>query len=105
MTVGFGWTFIIDGLSYVAVLAGARLLRTYRGYRPYSPDHLPVIGEDPRTSGLWHATGHEGAGIGLSVGTAKLLVQAMTGQPTELPLTPFAPDRPTLAPAPTGVPT
>ena len=28
---------------------------------------------------LWHAGGHEGAGIGLSVGTAKLLTQALSG--------------------------
>lgn len=28
MTVGFGWTFIIDGLSYVAVLVGLAMMRT-----------------------------------------------------------------------------
>ncbi len=28
MTVGFGWTFIIDGLSYVAVLAGLAMMRS-----------------------------------------------------------------------------
>ena len=40
-----------------------------------------------------HASGHEGAGIGLSVGTAKLLAQALGGKPRDLDLTPFAPDR------------
>ena len=80
------------------------VMRTYLGFRPYCPDHLPVIGEDPNAPGLWHATGHEGAGIGLSVGTAKLLVQAMTGQVTDLALTPFAPDRHSLQPAHAGDP-
>ncbi|GAB04431.1 FAD-dependent oxidoreductase [Gordonia amarae] len=111
--VGFDKTPSLPAIREIAAkalrlypsLRQVSVMRTYLGFRPYCPDHLPVIGEDPRTPGLWHATGHEGAGIGLSVGTAKLLVQAMTGQPTELPLTPFAPDRPTLAPAPTGVPT
>lgn len=28
LTVGFGWTFVIDGLSYVAVLAGLAMMRT-----------------------------------------------------------------------------
>ena len=28
MTVGFGWTFLIDGLSYVAVLVGLLMMRT-----------------------------------------------------------------------------
>ncbi|WP_341350949.1 FAD-dependent oxidoreductase [Nocardioides convexus] len=69
------------------------MLRSYLGFRPYCPDHLPVIGPDPRAPGLWHAAGHEGAGIGLSVGTAKVLVQTMTGEVPELDLAPFAPAR------------
>jgi D-hydroxyproline dehydrogenase subunit beta len=68
-------------------------MRSYLGFRPYCPDHLPVIGEDRRAPGLWHASGHEGAGIGLSVGTAKLLTQALVGTPTDLDLSPFAPER------------
>ena len=48
------------------VLRDASLIRAYAGFRPYCPDHLPVIGPDPRAPGLWHACGHEGAGIGLS---------------------------------------
>ncbi|WP_308013853.1 NAD(P)/FAD-dependent oxidoreductase [Streptantibioticus parmotrematis] len=79
-------------------LASALALRTYFGFRPYCPDHLPVIGPDPRAPGLWHACGHEGAGIGLSVATGKLLAQGMTGRDTELDLTPFAPDRFATAP-------
>lgn len=77
-------------------LAEVSILRSYLGFRPYCLDHLPVIGDDPRAPGLWHAAGHEGAGIGLSVGTAKLLVQAITGQQTDLDLRAFACDRPTL---------
>jgi glycine/D-amino acid oxidase-like deaminating enzyme len=75
------------------VLAGARLLRTYRGYRPYCPDHLPVIGEDARLPGLLHACGHEGAGIGLAAGTGRLVAQVLTGAVPDLDLTPFRPHR------------
>jgi glycine/D-amino acid oxidase-like deaminating enzyme len=74
-------------------LAQVALMRSYVGFRPYCPDHLPVIGPDPRAPGLSHAAGHEGAGIGLSVGSAKLLVQALIGQRPELDLAPFAPER------------
>ncbi|TDC59714.1 FAD-dependent oxidoreductase, partial [Streptomyces hainanensis] len=56
-------------------------------------DHLPVIGPDPRLPGLWHACGHEGAGIGLSAGTGHLLAQALTGADPTLDLAPFAPER------------
>lgn len=74
-------------------LAGLRIMRSYHGFRPYCPDHLPAIGEDARLPGLWHACGHEGAGIGLSVGTGHLIAQALTGQQPSLDLTPFAPAR------------
>lgn len=74
-------------------LAGVTLLRSYAGFRPYSPDHLPVVGPDTRLKGLWHATGHEGAGIGLSAGTAKLISQAMAGEVTDIDMAPFSPAR------------
>ena len=65
-----------QAVALFPMLRNAKAMRSYLGFRPYCPDHLPVIGEDPRAPGLWHAAGHEGAGIGLSVGTAKLLAQA-----------------------------
>ncbi|WP_052280612.1 NAD(P)/FAD-dependent oxidoreductase [Nocardia vulneris] len=75
-------------------LADVAIMRAYGGFRPYVDDHLPVIGPDPRLPGLWHATGHEGAGIGLSVGTAELICAALTGGPDHPDLAAFAVDRP-----------
>ncbi|CAL9639626.1 Hydrogen cyanide synthase subunit HcnC [Streptomyces sp. enrichment culture] len=74
-------------------LSGVRAVRTYAGFRPYLPDHLPAIGPDPRAPGLLHACGHEGAGIGLATGTGRLIARVLTGQAPELDLTPFRPDR------------
>ena len=84
-------------------LAEAAVLRAYGGFRPFVPDHLPVIGPDPRLSGLWHATGHEGAGIGLSVGTAELVRDLMTGAEPAVAATPFAVDRASLRPYGKGI--
>lgn len=75
------------------VLADVRVLRAYRGFRPYLPDHLPAIGADPRAPGLYHACGHEGAGIGLAPATGLLIARQLTGERTELDLAPFRPDR------------
>jgi glycine/D-amino acid oxidase-like deaminating enzyme len=74
-------------------LAEVNLLRSYLGFRPYCPDHLPVIGPDPRVPGLVHACGHEGAGIGLSAATGHLIAQTLTGATPDLDLAPFRPDR------------
>ncbi|QIS03175.1 FAD-dependent oxidoreductase [Nocardia brasiliensis] len=76
------------------MLADVAIMRAYGGFRPYVDDHLPVIGPDPRLPGLWHATGHEGAGIGLSVGTAELIHAALTGDRDGTELAAFTVDRP-----------
>lgn len=82
-----------NAISLFPFLRDVKIMRHYHGFRPYCPDHLPVIGHDERAPGLWHAAGHEGAGIGLSVGTGKLLAQALAGQTADLDLEPFAPHR------------
>lgn len=76
-------------LRLFPALADATVMRAYGGFRPYVPDHLPVIGPDPRLPGLWHASGHEGAGIGLSVGTARLLCDLMLERTPPIPAEPF----------------
>lgn len=103
--VGFDDTIQVDVLRALArkairlfpLLANVNVMRAYGGFRPYTPDHLPVIGADPRIPGLWHAAGHEGAGIGLAVATGRLLAELMTGREPHLDPTPFRVDRRGLA--------
>ena len=80
---------VVRGLAAQAVrlfpvLADVSLLRVYRGFRPYCPDHLPVIGPDPRVPGLLHACGHEGAGIGLAPATGALIADLLAGRAPEV---------------------
>jgi glycine/D-amino acid oxidase-like deaminating enzyme len=104
--VGFDGRLRVDALQEIAAkavrlfpfLADAAVMRSYGGFRPYMPDHLPVIGEDPRLPGLWHATGHEGAGVGLSLATAEMIRDRMLGIPTALDSAPFALSRASLVP-------
>lgn len=99
--VGFDKSFdprVIAAMAAKAIalfpfLSRTKALRSYFGFRPYCPDHLPVIGADPRAPGLWHACGHEGAGIGLSVGTGALIAAGLNGIAPALDLSPFAPER------------
>ncbi|MER6472538.1 NAD(P)/FAD-dependent oxidoreductase [Streptomyces collinus] len=83
----------VGAIGLFPFLERVRALRTYAGFRPYLPDHLPAIGPDPRLPGLYHACGHEGAGIGLSTGTGLLIAQALTGKTPDLDLAPFRPER------------
>lgn len=80
-------------ISLFPVLADIQLLRAYRGFRPYAPDHLPVIGADKNITGLWHAAGHEGAGIGLAPATGDLIAAQITGRTPFMDPSAFSPDR------------
>jgi glycine/D-amino acid oxidase-like deaminating enzyme len=99
--VGFDRTLsvpVIRQLAQQAVelfpfLEKVNLMRVYRGFRPYSPDHLPVIGADPRLAGVVHACGHEGAGIGLAPGTGELVAALICGSAFAVKPEPFAPER------------
>jgi len=86
-------TLAAQAVRLFPVLAGVRAIRFYRGFRPYCPDHLPVIGPDSRLPGLLHACGHEGAGVGLAPATGYLIAQIATGKEAPVPLAPFDPGR------------
>lgn len=86
----------VKALRIFPFLAGASVMRSYGGFRPYMPDHLPVIGADHRTDGLWHASGHEGAGIGLSLATAEIIAADMLRRTPPIDPAPFRLDRASL---------
>jgi glycine/D-amino acid oxidase-like deaminating enzyme len=102
--VGFDETGTLPALAEIAAkatrlfpfLADVQLLRTYAGFRPFAPDHLPVIGPDARVEGLFHASGHEGAGIGLAPATAALIVHHVLGVAAPFDPEPFLHTRPSL---------
>ncbi|WP_370417179.1 NAD(P)/FAD-dependent oxidoreductase [Streptomyces sp. QH1-20] len=99
--VGFDRSLSVEVLRRLAegatalfpVLAKARAIRTYAGFRPYLPDHLPAIGADPGVPGLLHACGHEGAGIGLAPATGLIVARLMTGERPPMDIRPFLPGR------------
>jgi D-hydroxyproline dehydrogenase subunit beta len=80
-------------VALVPFLRDVRAIRAYTGYRPACADHLPVIGPDPLVAGLFHATGHEGAGIGLAPATAELLTALVDGAAPPVDPAPFSPAR------------
>ena len=70
---------------------GLRVASAWAGLRPWLPDGLPAIGRSQ--TGIWVATGHEGAGVGLGPITGELIAAAISGERLPLDLTPFDPDR------------
>jgi glycine/D-amino acid oxidase-like deaminating enzyme len=68
-------------------------VRTWTGFRAATPDKLPLIGPWPRDKSLFLATGHEGLGITTSLGTARILVDQITGAKPAIPIEPYLPSR------------
>ena len=85
--------------AFIPGLADLTAVRTWTGFRPATPDKLPLIGAWPDTPGLWIAAGHEGLGITTSLGTAAILADLVGGRPPAIDAAPFAPDRAAMAEA------
>lgn len=80
--------------QFFPALGEMRAQRTWVGFRPTTPDKLPLIGRWPTLPDLWIATGHEGLGITMAPGTADLIVAGLLGRDPAVDPTPFLPDRP-----------
>jgi glycine/D-amino acid oxidase-like deaminating enzyme len=78
--------------DYLPGLASLHALRAWTGFRPATPDKLPLVGEwEP---GLWVAAGHEGLGVTTAPGTARLVADLALGRTPPIDAAPFAPRRP-----------
>jgi glycine oxidase len=97
---GFEKSVTVEGLHRILslsmeicpTLASAPVQETWAGLRPYTDDHLPILGAGP-LPGLFLATGHFRNGILLAPLTARLMAQVVLGEPPSVDLAPFRFDR------------
>jgi len=80
-------------IEFLPGLARLSALRTWTGFRPATPDNLPLVGAWPQTEGLWIAAGHEGLGVTTSLGTARLIADAILGKTSPIDPGPYLPTR------------
>jgi D-hydroxyproline dehydrogenase subunit beta len=79
--------------EYMPALGSMSAVRVWTGFRAATPDKLPLIGPCPGYKSVFLATGHEGLGITTSLGTARLLVDQVTGMKPEIAVEPYLPSR------------
>jgi glycine/D-amino acid oxidase-like deaminating enzyme len=79
--------------EFMPGLADLMAIRVWAGFRPATPDKLPLIGKWPTVEGLYIATGHEGLGIATSQGTAALLAAEIVGKVPEIDPAPYRAER------------
>lgn len=98
-----GWEAAIDrtmlgrmierAISFMPALANASVIRAWTGFRPATPDKLPLIGPSEDVEDVWVAAGHEGLGIMTALGTGELLADLILGRTPAIDPAPFSPGR------------
>jgi D-hydroxyproline dehydrogenase subunit beta len=78
---------------YLPVLESLNIIRCWTGFRPCTPDSLPLIGPWPPMPGVFIAAGHEGLGITTSLATGKMLAAHVCNQAIEIDLAPYLASR------------
>ena len=72
---------------------GPELVEEWYGWRPMTPDDLPILGRAPRIDNLVLATGHGMLGVTMSAATGQLVADLVCGRTPALDLAPFDPAR------------
>ncbi|MGA9568711.1 MAG: FAD-dependent oxidoreductase [Candidatus Acidiferrales bacterium] len=79
--------------EYMPDLNFVSAIRGWTGFRPATPDKLPLIGPSPQDPSVLVAAGHEGLGITTSLATAKLVCAQILGQRPAIAIQPYLPSR------------
>jgi glycine oxidase len=95
--VGYRKEVTVAGLSQILAMVRALIpqldhapvVETWSNFRPYTDDHLPVLGRTG-VEGLVLATGHYRYGILLTPITAQLIAELITSGTATIDLTPFS---------------
>lgn len=84
---------LAETTAIIPRLKDAHLIRSFAGFRPYTPDGLPILGRTEAVEGFVMAAGHEGDGIALSPITGQLISELIAEGEPSISLEPFALER------------
>lgn len=76
-------------IRFFPVIRDIKVIRTYSGVRPFTPDHVPIV-SGTGLPGFYVATGHEGDGIGLSPATGRGIADMIAGKDPFMDLAPLS---------------
>lgn len=82
-------TLAAGAVRAVPLLARAQVKRMWSGFRPGTPDELPILGPVDGVEGYLNACGHFRTGILTSPLTGLMIAELASGEPTSFPVEPF----------------
>ncbi len=75
--------------EYLHEPEGPEVVEEWYGWRPMTPDDLPMLGRAPGIDNLVLATGHGMLGVSMSAITGLLVSEVVTGKTPSLDLAPY----------------
>lgn len=75
--------------EYLHEPEGVQVTEEWYGWRPMTPDDLPILGRAPRMDNLVLATGHGMLGVSMSAITGLVVSEVITGKAPSLDLAPY----------------
>ncbi|MCS6975378.1 MAG: FAD-dependent oxidoreductase [Gemmatales bacterium] len=78
---------------YLHEPVGEPVLEEWFGWRPMTPDGVPIIGRSPAMGNVFIAAGHNMIGLATGSGTGRLVAELVSGQPPHLDPHPYRPER------------
>lgn len=73
--------------------ADLHVVERWAGFRPVTPDGVPILGRAPGWRNLTYAAGHALLGLSLAPATGRLAAQLVCGDPPQIDLSPCSPER------------
>ena len=92
-----------EACAAVPAVGQLPMRRAWAGLRPATPDELPCMGPVPPLRNLWASVGHFRKGILLAPRLARLVADSILAGRPDAALTPFLPERYSLANSASGV--
>ncbi|MGM9612853.1 MAG: NAD(P)/FAD-dependent oxidoreductase [Butyricicoccus sp.] len=78
---------------FFPALKDVSVIRFFSGFRPFTPDGMPLLGPVKTLAGFYMAAGHEGDGIALSPITGKLIAEQIVHGESSYNIDAFSPNR------------
>ena len=78
---------------FFPALRNVSVIRFFSGFRPYTPDGMPLLGPVKTLDHFYMAAGHEGDGIALSPVTGKLMAEHIVDGKPSYDISDFSPNR------------
>ena len=89
---GVEW-LIAEACRIMPALRNVHFIRSFSGFRPYTPDHLPIAGATQYLDHYYLATGFEGGGVSLSPVIGLMMSELICGEELTETNEPLSPDR------------